>query len=155
LTQPDGKRPRQTIPFATGEDPAKNRVWPMHGACVGDHLYVFYHRISLIDGVSVFDNFQLDGMGLAKAKIGDLWFERLTAPVGTHEFWKGSVPTYGVFVTQTDDYIYLWGNLLTGVFLARTRPSAIEDHSSYEYLAAAPTLSNPKLVPRWSQTFEP
>jgi hypothetical protein len=155
LTQPDGKRPRQVIPFVVGEDPAKQRVWPMHGACVGDQLYVFYHRISLIDGVSVFDNFQLDGMGLAKAKIGDLQFDRLTASDGTHEFWKGSEPTYGVYVTQTDDYIYLWGNLLTGVFLARTRPTAIEDHRSYEYLAAAPTLSSPQLAPRWSKTFEP
>jgi Domain of unknown function (DUF4185) len=155
LTQADGLRPRQIIPFAAGEDPAKNRVWPMHGACAGKYAYLFYHRISLIDGVNVFENFQLDGMGLAKAKIGDLMFERLAAPDGTHEFWKASEPTYGVFVNQADDYIYLWGNLMTGMFLARTRPDAIEDHTSYEYLAAAPTLSNPKLEARWSKRFEP
>jgi hypothetical protein len=155
LTQADGPRPRQVIPFAASEDPAKNRVWPMHGACVGQYVYLFYHRISLIDGVNVFENFQLDGMGLARAKTADLVFERLTAPDGTHEFWKGNEPTYGVFVSQAEDYIYLWGNLLTGMFLARTRPDAIEDLARYEYLATAPTLSNPNLEARWSKRFEP
>jgi Domain of unknown function (DUF4185) len=155
LTQPDGKRPRQIIPFAAGEDPAKNRVWPMRGANAGKNLYIFYHRITLIDGVNVFENFQLDGMGLARAKSDDLVFERLMASDGTREFWKGSDPTYGVWVNQADDYIYLWGNLMTGMFLARTRPEAFEDLANCEYLAAAPTLSNPKLEARWSKRFEP
>ena len=45
---------------------------------------------------------------------------------------------------QLRDHVYLWGNLWTGMFLARTRPDAIEDPTSYEYLAAAPTLNNPE-----------
>jgi hypothetical protein len=155
LTQTDGRRPRQIIPFAADEDPAKQRLWPMSGACVGKHVYVFYHRITLIDGVNIFDNFQLDGMGLARANTDDLQFERLKAPDGTYELWKGSDPTYGVFVNQTADYLYLWGNLLTGMFLARTRPDEIEDLASCEYLAAAPTYSNPNVESRWSRHFEP
>jgi hypothetical protein len=155
LTQPDGQRPRQIIPFASGEDPAKNRVWPMRGTIADKYVYLFYHRISLIDGVNVFENFQLDGMGLARANSDDLIFERLTVPDGTREFWKGNDPTYGVWVNQADDYLYLWGNLMTGMFLARIRPDEIEDLASCEYLAAAPTLSNPKLEARWSKRFEP
>jgi uncharacterized protein DUF4185 len=155
LAQADGQRPRQVIPFAADENPAKHRVWPMSGVCVGTHAYVYYHRISLIDGVSVFDNFQLDGMGLARANTDDLKFERLQAPDGSYEFWKSSDPTYGVFVNQTADYLYLWGNLLTGMFLARTRPDTIEDLASYDFLAAAPTSNNPKLEARWSKKFEP
>ena len=78
LTQQDGKKPRQIVPFAADEDPAVNRIWPIHGVCVGDQIYVFYHRISLIPGVDVFDNFHLDGMGIARAKIGEWQFERLS-----------------------------------------------------------------------------
>ena len=122
LTQADGKRPRQIVPFAADEDPKVNRVWPIHGVCVGDQIYVFYHRISLIPGVDVFENFHLDGMGIARAKVGEWQFERLQAPDGTREFWKGDQPTFGVFVEQRDGYVYVWGSLMTGMFLARTRP---------------------------------
>ena len=69
----NGIRPRQLVPFAAGEDPAKNRVWPMHGVCVGKQVYLFYHRISLIDGVNVFENFQLDGMGYVEGKESTTW----------------------------------------------------------------------------------
>jgi hypothetical protein len=127
----------------------------MHGVCIGEYIYLFYHRISLIEGVDVFDNFKLDGMGIAQAKTSDLVFERLVAPDGTREFWKENEPTFGVFVEQRDGYVYLWGSLLTGMFLARTRPTAITDLDSYEYLVAAPTASNPDVEPRWSKTFQP
>ena len=155
LTQPDGKRPRQIIPFAADEDPAIHRVWPIHGVCVNNDVYVFYHRISLIPGVDVFENFRLDGMGIAKATIEDWQFERLRAPDGTREFWKGDQPTFGVFVERRDGYVYLWGSLMTGMFLARTRPNTIADLASYEYLVAAPTARNSHIEPRWSKTFEP
>jgi hypothetical protein len=155
LTQSGGSRPRQIIPYADGEDPATQRLWPMHGTCVGKHVYLFYHRISLINGVDVFDSFQLEGMGIARANIDDLQFERLIAPDGTREFWKGNDPTFGVFVDRSDDYVYLWGSLMTGMFLARTRPDSIENLASYEYLVAAPTLSNSAVEPRWSTKFEP
>jgi hypothetical protein len=155
LTEPSGRMPRQIVPFAADEDPATQRIWPIHGDCVGDQIYVFYHRISLIPGVDVFDNFHLDGMGIARAKIGEWQFERLKAPDGTREFWKGDQPTFGVFVEQRDEYLYVWGSLMTGMFLARTRPDAIADLASYEYLVAAPTLSDPDVKPRWSKTFKP
>lgn len=155
LAQPDGKRPRQLVPFTPDEDPATHRVWPMRAACVGDHLYLYYHRISLIEGVDVFDNFKLDGMGIARGKTSDLVFERLRAPDGTYEFWKGDQPTFGVFVEQRDEYVYLWGSLMTGMFLARTQPDTIEELDAYEYLIEAPTLSRPDLKPRWSKTFQP
>lgn len=155
LAEPDGKRPRQVLKFATDEDPAIHRVWPIHGVCVGEHIYLFYHRISLIEGVDVFDNFQLDGMGIARAKTNDLVFERLRAPDGSYEFWKGNEPTFGVFVEQRDGYVYLWGSLLTGMFLARTRPNSIAELDSYEYLTSAPTASSPDVEPHWSKTFQP
>lgn len=155
LAQPDGKRPRQVLEFTADENPAVNRVWPMHGVCVGDYIYLFYHRISLIEGVDVFENFQLDGMGIARAKTSDLVFERLRAPDGSCEFWKGDQPTFGVFVEERDGYVYLWGSLMTGMFLARTRPDTIAELDSYEYLVSAPTLSNPDAKPKWSKTFEP
>ena len=155
LTQPDGKRPRQVIPFAAHEDPATQRVWPIHGTCVDNTVYVFYHRISLLPGVDVFENFRLDGMGIATATTGEWQFERLRAPDGTREFWKGDQPTFGVFVEQRDDYVYLWGSLMTGMFLARTRPNTIANLASYEYLVEAPAERNPHIEPRWSKTFAP
>jgi hypothetical protein len=150
----DEKRPRQLIPFAADEDPARNRIWAIHGTCVGESIYLFYHRISLLRGVDVFENFQLDGMGIARADVSDFKFARLKAPHGTREFWKGSEPTFGVFVERTADYIYLWGSLATAMYLARTKPDALEDVSSYEYLVQAPTRDSPTSEVRWSREFE-
>jgi hypothetical protein len=155
LASSDAKRPRQIIPFAPDENPADHRVWGIHGACVGPRIYLFYHRITLLKGVDVFVNFKLDGMGIARADVGEYEFTRLTAPDGTHEFWKGDVPTFGVFVERLGDYLYLWGSLATGMYLARTRPGTIEDLDSYEYLVAAPTPSQPDVIPRWAKKFEP
>ena len=155
VTQPDAKRARQVVPFVGDEDPAAQRIWPIHGLCSGEHIYVFYHRISLIPGVDVFDNFNLDGMGIARAKIGEWKFERLAAPDGSYEFWKGDKPTFGVFVQQMDGVAYVWGSLMTGMFLARTSPATIADLASYEYLTSAPTGGDPQAKPVWSKTFEP
>jgi hypothetical protein len=151
----DGKRPRQLVPFAPGEDPSVHRVWAVHGVCLGERIYLFYHSITLLKGVDVFANFKLDGMGIARGNLSNMEFVRLTAPDGTREFWKGDEPGFGVFVERADDYVYLWGSLMTGMYLARTRPESIEDLTAYEYLAAAPTEANPQVSPRWSKTFEP
>jgi hypothetical protein len=155
VAQADGKRPRQMVPFAPDEDPSMHRVWAVHGTSVGRQLYLFYHRITLLKGVDVFVNFQLDGMGIARADIEELEFTRLTAPDGTREFWKGNEPGFGVFVERGDDYVYLWGSLMTGMYLARTKPDKIEDFASYEYLVEAPSLEAPDIAPRWGKQFEP
>jgi hypothetical protein len=155
LAERNEKRPRQLIPFAADEDPAKNRIWAIHGVCVGENIYLFYHRISLLKGVDVFENFQLDGMGIARAKVAELEFTRLEAPDGKREFWKGNEPTFGVFVERTADYIYLWGSLATGMYLARTKPDAVENLARYEYLVQAPTSDKPNVEVRWSHKFEP
>lgn len=155
LADASGERPRQLVPFTPDEKPAKHRIWAVHGAAVREQVYLFYHRITLLEGVDVFLNFQLDGMGIARADASDLKFTRLTAPDGTHLFWKADVPTFGVFVTRADDYVYLWGSLATGMYLARTRPDSIADFTSYEYLVEAPTLKKPDVSPRWSKQFQP
>jgi hypothetical protein len=155
LVQPSGQRPRQPVPFAPDEDRAVRRVWPIHGVCIGKDIFVFYHRITLLKGVDVFLNFQLDGMGIARAKVRDFDFMRLMAPDGTREFWKGKEPTFGVFVERSDDYVYLWGSLETGMYLARTRPDSIADLASYEYLVDAPRSSKPNIAPRWITKFTP
>jgi hypothetical protein len=155
LSTPDGKRPRQIVPFAADEDPTMHRLWAIHGVCLARRIYLFYHRITLLKGVDVFANFQLDGMGIARAEVGGYQFERLTASDGTREFWKGDQPSFGVFVEQVADYIYLWGCLQTGMHLARTRPDTLEDLASYEYLVAAPDPNRPTVEPRWAAKFEP
>lgn len=148
-------RPRQIVPFAADENPAVNRVWAVHGVAMAPHVYLFYHRITLLKGVDVFINFQLDGMGIARADVGDLNFTRLIAPDKTRLFWKGQQPTFGVFVVSADGYIYLWGCLATGMFLAATRPNSLEDLASYEYLVEAPDLKHPTIKPRWGKQFQP
>jgi hypothetical protein len=155
LTQKDGKRPKQLVPFAPHEDPDTHRIWAIHGTCIGEEIYLFYHRITLLKGVDVFVNFQLDGMGIARANVDDLKFERLTAPDGTLEFWKKDEPSFGVFVDRTDDYVYAWGSLATGMYLARTRPNSIAELANYEYLVEAPTTAHPDTSPRWSKQFLP
>jgi hypothetical protein len=155
LATRDGKRPRQLVPFADDENPSHNRVWAVHGVCVAKKLYLFYHRITLLEGTDVFVNFKLDGMGLARADATELEFSRLAAPDGSLLFWKGDQPTYGVFVERTESFIYLWGSLMTGMFLARVKPEAIEDLHAYEYLVEGPTAAKPESAPRWAKTFEP
>ena len=155
LSTDDGKRPRQIVPFAVGEDPAKNRVWAIHGLSAAQQVFLFYHRITLLEGVDVFVNFKLDGMGIARADANDLQFTRLAAPDGSLLFWNGDAPTFGVFVTRVDDYAYVWGSLATGMHLARTRPTAIADLASYEYLVEAPTRDHPNYPVRWSKQFQP
>jgi hypothetical protein len=77
LTTRDGRRPRQIVPFAADEDPAVHRIWAIHGICIDDAIYLFYHRITLLKGVDVFANFQLDGMGIARGGIDSYEFKRL------------------------------------------------------------------------------
>ncbi len=155
LATPDGRRPRQVIPYSSGEDPAKTRLWAIHGAATGERVYLFYHRISLLEGVDVFENFRLEGMGIARAKLDDLKFTRLDAPDGTREFWKEKQPTFGVWVEKTDAHLYVWGSLMTGMFLARVKPHEIEELARYEYLVEAPTPDRPDVMPRWARQFAP
>lgn len=156
LTAPGGKQPRPLISFLPGEDPARIRLWPVHGVATGSDVYVFYHKISMIPHRDVFDTFNLEGMGIARAALDTLEFERLVAPDKTREFWKSDAPGFGVFTTTHDDgFVYLWGCLLTGMYLARTKPDTIDDLTSYQYLVQAPTAGNPAQVPRWGRNFQP
>jgi hypothetical protein len=154
LATADGKRPRQLVPFGAADDPAVVRLWAIHGAAVGERVYLYYHRIRLIKGVDVFESFQLEGMGLARADVAKLEFTRLPAADGGLEFWKGDQPGYGVFVESRSEHVYLWGSMMTGMFLARVRPESIEDSTAYEYLAAAPTPARPDVKPRWADKFD-
>jgi Domain of unknown function (DUF4185) len=157
LTSPDG-RPRQLLPFITPEDKAKQRLWAIHGSHVGGRLWLYYHKITMDPELDVFEAFTLDGMGLARGG-SDFRFERLMAPDGTREFWKGDQPGFGVFVQEFDGYLYLWGCIQPGaesagdMHLARVRPNDIEDLAAYEYLVEAPTIDRPEVRPRWSDTF--
>ncbi len=78
---------------------------------------------------------------------------RLTAADGTREFWKGDQPTFGVYVTRRQESAYVWGCLMTGMFLARTTSDKIADPASYQYLIAVPTLHQPDREPAWSEEF--
>lgn len=160
LTDDEGTRARQLIEFIPPEHRARQRLWAIHGAQVGDQLYLFHHRITMDPTLDVFDTFQLDGMGVAKAGP-DLRFTRLPAPDGTLEWWKGDEPGFGVWVQQHGEHLYLWGSVQPAskssgdIYLARVRPQDIEDLAAYEYLVQAPTPDRPDLPPRWSPTFAP
>jgi hypothetical protein len=155
LRLPDGKRPRQLISFLPHEDKATHRLWAIHGACVRDSLYLFYHKITMDPVKDVFEAFTINGMGVARSDLKRFEFERLQAPDGGYEFWKGDEPGFGVFIQQVDDYLYLWGSLDRNMYLARVRPELIEDLSAYEYLVQAPTLQHPDLKPTWARSFSP
>ena len=149
-------RARQFLRFHPTEDPAQHRLWAIHGVCVGDWLYVYYHKITMLPGKDVFEDFQANGMGVARARVGEFQFERLRGPDQSTMWWKGDQPGFGVFVQQLDDsYVYLWGSFWTGMYLARVLPERIEDLSSYEYLVAAPTLAQPDRTPQWGKTYNP
>jgi len=156
LKSTDGSRPRQVVEFDESEHKSTHRLWPIHSVCVKNTIYAYYHKITMDPEVDVFETFELNGMGIARARVGEYRFERLPAPDGTKEFWKGDQPGFGVFIEKlTDGYLYLWGSFWTGMFLARTRPETIEDLASYEYLVSAPTLASPETKPVWSKKFEP
>jgi len=121
---------------------------------VGEHVYLYYHKIRLLPNVDVFENFRLEGMGVARAAVTDLNFERLRAPDGGLEFWKADAPGFGVFVSSAPDgHVYLWGSAYTAMFLARCRPESLSDGSAYEYLVAAPTLNDPQRPVMWAKEF--
>jgi hypothetical protein len=156
LKSADQKRPRQVIEFSADENKATQRLWPIHSICVHNTIYAFYHKITMDPQVDVFETFELNGMGIARARVGEYRFERLIAPDGTQEFWKGNQPGFGVFIEKlADGFLYLWGSYWTGMFLARTRAENIEDLTSYEYLVSAPTLAHPERVAVWQKTFQP
>ena len=160
LTEPDGKRARQLIAFEPPEHKSTQRLWAIHGTHQDGALYLYYHRITMDQKLDVFETFQLDGMGIAKADA-DYNFTRLTAPDGTHEFWKGDEPGFGVFIQEVDGWLYLWGSVQPEekssgeMYLARVRPSELEDLHAYEYLVAAPTVEDPERQPEWSRTWAP
>ncbi|MBZ2194877.1 DUF4185 domain-containing protein [Occultella gossypii] len=160
LTEPDGTRARQLIRFIPPEHKARQRLWAIHGAQVGEQLYLYYHRITMDPEVDVFETFVLDGMGVAKAGP-DHYFERMPAPDGSYEWWKGGEPGFGVWVQQHGDHLYLWGSIQPeeksagDMYLARVRPQDIEDISAYSYLVEAPTRARPDVQPRWAPTFTP
>ena len=112
------------------------------------HLYLYYHKVTMDPVLDVFEAFTLDGMGLAR---GDdtFHFERLKAPDGTYELWKGNEPGFGAWVQPHDGWLYLWGCIQPESksageeYLARVRPDDIEDVRAYEYLVEAPTLADP------------
>lgn len=160
ITDDTGTRARQLIEFEPPEHKSRQRLWAIHGAQVDGQLYLYYHRITMDPEVDVFETFQLDGMGVARA--GRDWrFERLRAPDGTYEWWKGDEPGFGVWVQRHGEHLYLWGSIqpeeksFGDMYLARVRPESIEDLSAYEYLVEAPTLERPDVQPRWSSTFTP
>ena len=128
LTGPDGRRARQMIAFEPPEHKSTQRLWAIHGTHQNGSLYLYCHRITMDQKLDVFETFQLDGMGIARAD-DDYNFTRLVAPDGTHEFWKGDEPGFGVFIQEIDGWLYLWGSVQPEekssgeMYLARVRPS--------------------------------
>ncbi|WP_246043228.1 hypothetical protein [Tessaracoccus massiliensis] len=82
LTGPDGRRARQMIAFEPPEHKSTQRLWAIHGTHQNGSLYLYYHRITMDQKLDVFETFQLDGMGIARAD-DDYNFTRLVAPDGT------------------------------------------------------------------------
>lgn len=161
LTEPSGRRARQLIGFLPPEHRSTQRLWAIHGVHTGGSLYLYYHRITMDPTLDVFETFTLDGMGVARAAGPGYDFERLAAPDGSYEWWKGDEPGFGVWVQPHGEHLYLWGSIQPesksagDMYLARVRPEHIEDLSAYEYLVQAPTLSDPDAPVRWSDTFAP
>ncbi len=161
---------RPLLEYTADENPARVRLWPIHGVRVGGKVYLFYHKIELDPHVDVFENFRLLGMGVARADVDRWRFERIESTNGSTLFWKHDQPTYGVWVQELPDgYVYLWGSLMTGMFLSRCRASDIEHPDRYEYLDRRAQVAHnateehdihatpPESAdePRWSKSFDP
>lgn len=154
LRSADRTRARQLIAFLPHEDKALHRLWAIHGTVVGHSLYLYYHKITMDPELDVFEAFEINGMGIAKADLEGLQFERLQAPDGSYEFWKGDEPGFGVFIQRIEEYLYLWGCLDTKMYLARVPAERIKELAAYEYLVQAPTPDRPGVEPRWSSAFD-
>jgi len=63
LATPDGARARQLIGFIPPEHKARQRLWAIHGAQVGDQLYLYYHKITMDPARDVFETSPLTGWG--------------------------------------------------------------------------------------------
>jgi len=175
LKNPNGVA-REPVAHVEGEEPILQRLWAVHGVCVGCDVFVFYHIIHLSWREGAYQSFSAEGMGIARGRFDNLRFERLTAPDGSMLFWKPGQPTFGVFALcegpansarcpdpSGDEYVYLFGAYFdpkldanrVSICLARTHPGAIADLPSYEYLVQAPSLDDPTMPVRWDRTFRP
>lgn len=160
LKDDSGTRARQLIGFLPPEHRSTQRLWAIHGVHTGGNLYLYYHRITMDPALDVFETFTLDGMGVARGDE-EHRFERLLAPDGTYEWWKGDQPGFGVWVQREGEHLYLWGSIQPesksagDMYLARVLPEHIEDAGAYEYLVSAPTTAHPDREVRWAKTFAP
>jgi hypothetical protein len=139
---------RQLVPPGPGDRDEWDRMWCMHGIALGETVYLSYMHIRMLEGtVGPFEmGFEVIGTGLAKGTIDAWQFERLLHD-GEAMWWPYPQPQYSGAILPAGDWLYCYG--VTGhesgvqqVYLARVRPSDIEDRDRYEYLSGTePTWS--------------
>lgn len=129
----------QLVPLAPGEDPDRHRIWCAHGCLVGDSVYLYYVKVTMLEEGPLPVNFTIDGTGLAVGSTRDWNFTRIPQAESTL-WWKGTDPKFGaaVCVDQPSHFIYVYGVILeNGVqngYLARVLPEDLAYLDRYEYL---------------------
>lgn len=145
---------KQLIELLPHENQDLDRVWCFHGLEIGEKLYLYFQKITMIeDENNPFPvAFEVIGSGLSIGDTKSWEFKRLEHNCSTI-IWPSNRPQFGAVVFQDADYLYIYGVLrdnvaeIQNVYVARVLCSSIEDFATYEYLVDCAEA-------RWSADIE-
>ena len=132
--------PRQILSPEPREQLQRLRFWPVHGALVGDRVYLYYLGVRTVDPETPW-GFRTVGTGLSvlEPRTGQcdrVWFDddwRLFPSVGEDSH-------FGVQVLRHDGYLYVFGSERTWVVnrarLARVPVTDVARREAYEVLTS-------------------
>jgi len=136
------------IPRLRDEHPDEIRIWCLHGCCFDDRVFLFFTKVGMLKSGPFPVNFEVLGSGLAVGNRKQWQFDRVAYDCSTL-LWKQNEPLFGaaVLVDPKREWIYVYGVLQDAAkvqrcYLARVRPSQIENREQYSYLVST--------EPRWS-----
>jgi len=134
---------RPLVPRLPSEHPDQFRIWCLHGCCVGHRVGLFFVKVKMLDSGPFPVNFEVVGSGLAMGDKEQLQFKRIPYN-GSDLFWRKNEPHFGsaVLVDPDQEWIYVYGvsqdaTNVQRCYLARVRPTEIEDKRRYTYFASA------------------
>jgi hypothetical protein len=126
------------IRLLPGEDPDEVRVWCLHGAALGEKIYLFFVKVEMIEEGIFPVNFNVIGSGIAVGNKKDWEFSRIFYN-GSDLLWKEHEPKFASAVLKDtgNNMLYLYGVVrqdgVQNCYLAKVPPESIEDISQYMY----------------------
>jgi hypothetical protein len=145
ITNEEGKI-KPLIELLPNEDPDLIRIWCLHGIYLDKKIYLYFLKIKMLDETVWPGTFEVLGAGLAIGNKTDWKFNRINYK-GSDLLWKIDEPKFGsaAFEDKENNWLYLYGvvpvDSLQTCYLARIRPSQIEQFEKHEYFCGTENWS--------------